>query len=115
FVCGPGFFYPFEQATSRAIAARRVRGEGGRPIVARAAIAGGGVAAGTILAVAIFAGPLDKMVLGGDPALLAALILGLAAYCLHFLARGTLAGNTRFRPYGLLPGRAGVLRVMRGV
>ena len=32
FVCGPGFFLPLEQETGRAIAARRVRGEGGRPV-----------------------------------------------------------------------------------
>ena len=38
FVCGPGFFLPLEQETGRAIAARRVRGEGGRPVVERAAM-----------------------------------------------------------------------------
>ena len=44
FVCGPGFFLPIEQETGRAIAARRVRGEGGRPIIERAALLGTGLA-----------------------------------------------------------------------
>jgi O-antigen/teichoic acid export membrane protein len=112
FVCGPGFFLPLEQETGRAIAARRVRGEGGRPIVERAAVIGTALAVVLIIATLALAGPIDRRVFDGDPALLAGLIGGFAAYLLEFLARGVLAGNGRFGAYGILIGGEGALRVI---
>jgi O-antigen/teichoic acid export membrane protein len=111
FVCGPGFFLPIEQETGRAIAARRVRGEGGRPIIERAALLGTGLAVVLVITALALAGPIDRRVFDGDPALLAALIAGFVAYLVQFLARGTLAGNGRFGSYGVLLGGEGVLRV----
>ncbi|MGA7987203.1 MAG: hypothetical protein WCB51_02260 [Candidatus Dormiibacterota bacterium] len=112
FVCGPGFFVPIEQETGRAIAARRVRGEGGRPIIERAALLGSGLAVVLVVVTLALAGPIDRRVFDGDPALLAALIAGFVAYLVQFLARGTLAGNGRFGSYGMLIGGEGVLRVV---
>jgi O-antigen/teichoic acid export membrane protein len=112
FVCGPGFFLPFEQETGRAIAARRVRGEGGRPIIERAAMLGTVLAVVLVITTLALAGPIDRRVFDGDPALLAALIAGFVAYLVQFLARGTLAGNGRFGSYGVLIGGEGVLRVV---
>jgi O-antigen/teichoic acid export membrane protein len=112
FVAGPGFFIPLEQETGRAIAARRVRGEGGRPIVERAAVIGTVLAVVLIIATLALAGPIDRRVFDGDPALLAGLVGGFAAYLCEFLARGALAGNNRFGSYGVLIGGEGALRVV---
>jgi O-antigen/teichoic acid export membrane protein len=112
FVCGPGFFLPLEQETGRAISARRVRGEGGRPVVERATVIGTTLAVVLIVATLALAGPIDNRVFDGDPALLAGLIGGFAAYLLEFLVRGVLAGNGRFGAYGLLIGGEGALRVV---
>ena len=112
FVCGPGFFLPLEQETGRAIAARRVRGEGGRPVFMRAALLGSVLAVVLIIATLAAAGPIDQHVFKGDPALLAGLVGGFAAYLCEFLARGALAGNARFGAYGLLLGGEGALRVV---
>ena len=112
FVCGPGFFLPLEQETGRAIAARRVRGEGGRPVFVRAAMLGTVLAVVLIVATLAAAGPIDQHVFEGDPALLAGLVGGFAAYLCEFLARGALAGNARFGAYGLLLGGEGALRVV---
>lgn len=111
FVCGPGFFLPLEQEVGRAIAARRTRGEGGRPLVARASIAGGALAICLIVITVAASGPISSRLFDGDGVFVWALVAGLAAFCIEFLARGTLAGNGRFRPYGLLLGAEGVLRV----
>jgi O-antigen/teichoic acid export membrane protein len=111
FVCGPGFFLPLEQETGRAIAARRVRGEGGRPVFMRAALLGSVLAVVLIIATLAAASPIDQHVFKGDPALLAGLVGGFAAYLCEFLARGALAGNARFGAYGILLGGEGVLRV----
>jgi O-antigen/teichoic acid export membrane protein len=112
FVCGPGFFLPLEQETGRAIAARRVRGEGGRPVFMRAALLGGILAVVLIVVTLLAASPIDQHVFKGDGALLAGLIGGFAAYLCEFLARGALAGNARFGAYGVLLGGEGALRVL---
>jgi O-antigen/teichoic acid export membrane protein len=112
FVAGPGFFIPLEQETGRAIAARRVRGEGGRPVVERAVVIGTVLAVVLIIVTLALAGPIDRRVFDGDPALLAGLVGGFAAYLCEFVARGALAGNARFGAYGLLLGSEGALRVV---
>src|SRR5438105_14888687 len=45
FTAGPGFFLPIEQEVSRALAARRSRGEGSGPLLRRAAALGAGLLA----------------------------------------------------------------------
>ena len=112
FVAGPGFFLPLEQETARAIAARRVRHLGGRPVVSRAAFAGISLAACLVIAVGLAASPVDQRIFNSDSALLAALVVGLVMFPLQYLARGTLAGNGRFAPYGLLLAGEGILRML---
>src|SRR5438477_7217785 len=102
---------PFEQTLSRTIAARRVRGDGGRPVVMRAALAGSGLTAVLIAILLIASSPIDRSLFDGDPLLLGSYAFGLVAYLLPCLARGALAGNGRFIPYGTLLGLEGVLRV----
>ncbi|HEX6539952.1 MAG TPA: hypothetical protein VF155_12315 [Candidatus Dormibacteraeota bacterium] len=112
FVCAPGFFLPLEQEVGRALAARRARGEGGRPLVVRAAVAGLGLAAALILAAALAGGPLTSRLFDGDSGFVWALGVGFAAFALQYLARGTFAGNARFAPYGALLGVEGAVRVV---
>jgi O-antigen/teichoic acid export membrane protein len=111
FVVAPGIFLPLEQELGRAISARRVRGEGGGPVVRRCALIGGGflvvLVAGSLLAF----GAIDNHLLGGDAILMVALLAGLAGYCSEHIARGALSGNSRFRAYGLLLGAEGIYRV----
>lgn len=112
FVTGPGFFVPLEQEVGRALAARRARGQGGGPLVVRAAVVGGVMAACLIAATAPATGPLADRIFGGDPLLVVALMAGVVVYALHFLSRGTLSGNGRFRPYGFLIAIEGLLRLV---
>ncbi|MFN2568536.1 MAG: lipopolysaccharide biosynthesis protein [Candidatus Dormibacteria bacterium] len=112
FVCGPGFFFPLEQEVGRALAARRARHEGGGPLVRRAAIAGGALTVLLIVAATALAHPLTDRLFNGNGFLLAALLLGLAAYFAEHLARGMLSGNGRFKPYSLLLGIEGVFRIL---
>jgi O-antigen/teichoic acid export membrane protein len=111
-VVGPGFFLPLELEVSRALAARLACGEGGRPLVLRAAAAGGALLVVLVVGSAIASGPIDRWLFNNDPIMVWALTSGLCAYYLAHLARGTLAGNSRFRGYGLLLGSEGVLRVL---
>ena len=112
FICAPGFFLPLEQEVGRAISARRARGEGARPLVVRAGAIGGGLALVLVAVSAAVSGPIDSRLFGGDPVMVWAFAAGLGAYCAEHLTRGTLAGNGRFRPYGLLLGLEGILRVL---
>lgn len=111
FLAGPGLFLPVEQEVARALAARRARGVGGGPVVRRA------LGAAVIMAAALVAGaiagtPLLLEHLFDDQVLLVVgLVFGLIGYAGEHLARGTLSGNDRFRPYGLLIGSEGVFRL----
>jgi O-antigen/teichoic acid export membrane protein len=110
FVVAPGIFLPLEQELGRAISARRARGDGDGPVVARCALIGGGFLALLLVGSGAAFGPLDSRLLGGDGVLMIALLLGITAYCAEHLARGTLSGNGRFRAYGVLLGSEGVYR-----
>jgi len=112
FIAGPGFFLPLEQEVSRALAARRAQGLGGRPVVLRAGVAGLAVAGCLMLAAALASGPIDSRLFKGDTWLGWALVAGLAAYYFEHLSRGTLAGNGRFSRYGVLLSSEGILRVV---
>jgi O-antigen/teichoic acid export membrane protein len=112
FVVGPGFFLPLELEVSRAVAARLARGDGGRPLVVRAAVGGAALLGVLVIATAIASGPIDQRLFDGDPVMVWALVAGLCAYYLEHLTRGTLAGNGRFGGYGLLLGSEGVLRML---
>src|SRR5262249_26461138 len=113
FVVAPGFFLPLEQEVGRAVADRRARGLGGGPVVRRAALAGGLLTAGpaALAVVAALTTSFVDRLFHGRTALFVCFLIALATYAVQHVTRGTLAGNGRFRPYGVILGAEGVLRV----
>ena len=112
FVVAPGFFQPLEQEVSRALAHRHAQGIGGGPLVKRAALLGGGLAALVAVAAAAGSVPLVDELFHGDWLLFGALIVALASYYAAHMTRGTLSGNKRFGAYGLMHGTEGVVRMI---
>ncbi len=120
FVLAPGFFLPLEQEVGRAIAHRRAQGLGGGPVVRRAAAAGA-LLCGALIAVIVGAEVVLRA-LGGDGlahsmfhdkfVLLPCLLIALATYAVQHLTRGTLSGNGRFGPYGLILASEGLYRML---
>lgn len=110
FVAGPGFFLPLEQEVSRALAARRGRGVGSGPVLRRAAVLGG-VLAAALVVVTIALGPLmTTKLFSGEWAMVAALAIGHIAFYVSHLARGGFSGLVRFRAYSTLIATDGLLR-----
>jgi O-antigen/teichoic acid export membrane protein len=114
FVVAPGFFLPLEQEVGRAVADRRARAIGGGPVVRKAA------QAGVILAVGLMAlsivgfeafGFTDRL-FHGEEVLLVCFVIALATYAVQHITRGTLSGNGRFGPYGMILGAEGVFRIL---
>jgi O-antigen/teichoic acid export membrane protein len=112
FVVAPGFFQPLEQEVARALAHRRAQGIGGAPLVKRAAVLGGILAGAVALASIIGAKPLVDELFHGNTPLLIGLLLAIASYYLAHMTRGTLSGNGRFGPYGVMHGSEGIVRVV---
>lgn len=111
FVAAPGLFLPLEQEVARALAHRRVEGVGGRPVVARAASAGAGLAALVVVAALVAHRPLVDGLFEGDRTLLLGFAVAVPVYSAYFLCRGTLAGSGRFRAYATLLVVEGLVRV----
>jgi O-antigen/teichoic acid export membrane protein len=119
FVLAPGFFLPLEQEVSRALAHRRALGQGGGPVVRRAAVAGAILATSlvvvTLLVEAITTAlgqSLSENFFHGEEVLLPCLLIALCTYAVQHLARGTLSGNGRFKPYAKIIGVEGVIRLV---
>jgi O-antigen/teichoic acid export membrane protein len=111
FVVAPGLFQPIEQEVARALAHRRAQGIGGGPLVKRAMVLGGILAAVVAAFALIFHKPLVDNLFKGYNALLPALFVALGCYYLAHTTRGTLAGNGRFGPYGLMHASEGLVRI----
>jgi len=114
FVVAPGFFLPLEQEVGRAVADRRARSVGGGPVVRKAA------QAGLVLALSLIAlslvgfeafGFTDRL-FHGHEVLLVCFVIALATYAVQHITRGTLSGNGRFGPYGMILGAEGVFRIV---
>lgn len=111
FTAGPGFFIPLEQEVSRALAARTSRGEGSGPLLRRAATLGGALLA-LLLVIGLLSGPaVVDHIFSGQWLLLIGLLLGLVGYFMGHLARGSVSGLGRFRPYAVYVGGEGVVRL----
>jgi O-antigen/teichoic acid export membrane protein len=114
FVVAPGFFLPLEQEVGRAVADRRARGIGGGPVVRKAAFAGTVLTASlivlTLVASAVF--PLVDRLFHGQEVLLVCFVIALATYAVQHLTRGTLSGNGRFGPYGMILAVEGIVRIV---
>lgn len=111
FVAAPGLFLPLEQEVGRALAARRVHGVGGRPVIERAAAAGAVLAVVVVVAALAAHRPLVDGLFERDGLLLIGFCVAIAVYSGYFLARGALAGNGRFGPYARLIVVEGLTRV----
>jgi len=111
FALAPGFFLPLEQELGRAIGHRRAIGQGGQPVVAK--VARLGLLLGGLVAVVIIClSPVivssyfdDKWIM------VAALVVAFVAYAPAHLARGICSGSGRFRPYAIVMGSDGVVRI----
>jgi O-antigen/teichoic acid export membrane protein len=112
FLLAPGFFLPVEQEVGRALAHRRALGQGGAPVVRRAGMLAGALAAVTTVGLLGVSGVIVDKLLGGSWALLLCLVLGVLGWASAHLGRGVLSGSGRFAPYGLLLAADGVLRVV---
>jgi O-antigen/teichoic acid export membrane protein len=114
FTAAPGFFQPLEQEIARAIAARRARHLGSAPVIQRGALTGGVIAAGLVVVIVLGAllFPVVDSLFDGEALLVLALSIMLVGYFAEHMTRGVLAGNDRFRSYGLLVGSEGLLRLV---
>jgi O-antigen/teichoic acid export membrane protein len=115
FILTPGFFQPLEQEVGRAVAHRRAQGIGGAPLVKRAAAIGGVLALGAIAACVAAVVPITSRVFEHDILLFFALLVSIVVYYASYLGRGTLSGNGRFRPYGVMLGAEGIVRLIATV
>ena len=112
FVVAPGCFLPLEQEVGRALAHRRSQNIGGGPVVRRAAIAALWGTGGLLLLTAIFSGVLRQNLFKGVAGLVICFAIALITYAAQHLTRGTLSGNGRFGPYGVILGAEGCIRLL---
>ena len=114
FVVAPGFFLPLEQEVGRAVADRRSRSLGGGPVVKKAARAGALLAA-SLMALSVLgavAFGFTERLFHGQEVLLVCFVIALGTYAVQHITRGTLSGNGRFGPYGMILGAEGVFRIL---
>lgn len=111
FIVTPGLFQPLEQEVGRALSHRNARGIGGGPLVKRAAQLGG------LLALFVTVGCLvgypwvvDNL-FSGNGTMMFGLVIAVVCYYIAYIARGSLSGNGRFGPYGLMLGTEGATRI----
>jgi O-antigen/teichoic acid export membrane protein len=112
FVVAPGLFQPLEQEVARALAHRRAIGIGGGPLVRRAAVLGGILALTVGAACLVFSQPLIDRLFHDYAGLMIALFVSLGTYYFAHITRGTLSGNGRFGPYGLMHASEGAVRIL---
>ncbi len=111
FLIGPGFYIPLEQEVGRAISERRALGQGGGPVVRKAARLAVGLGA-ILVVVSLATSPLLLDRLFDDHTLLfVGFLIGIVGYAALHLVRGAYSGNGQFGAYGGLFGSEGVLRV----
>ncbi|MGW4421589.1 lipopolysaccharide biosynthesis protein [Streptosporangium sp. NPDC004631] len=93
YTVGIGCFLPFEQELGRALARRAVLGEGGRPVVLRAALAAGLLTLLLALAAVACAPALAGPLLSGDHGYLAVVLAASATMAAGHLTRGIFTGT----------------------
>lgn len=112
FVVAPGIFLPLEQEIGRALAHRRALDQGGRPVVRRVLVLGA-VLATTVTVLLLALSPVLTSSLFEDNWLvMAALVVAFLAYAPAHLARGICSGSGRFRPYAVVMGSDGLVRIV---
>ncbi|MGD0833555.1 MAG: hypothetical protein ABSA40_03900 [Candidatus Dormibacteria bacterium] len=112
FVAAPGIFLPLEQEVGRAASARRVHRLGARPVIARAALVGGAMAAAVMILAGAGSGPLISRLFDGQGLLFLGFLVAIPCYAIYYLARGAVAGAGRFRAYAAVLLVEGAVRVV---
>jgi O-antigen/teichoic acid export membrane protein len=115
FLAGPGMFLPLEQEISRALAGRRARGQGGLPVVRRAATIGVGLGLAVLVLLIVSSRWSTEHLFDGHYLLLVGLALGLAGALAGHVTRGCLSGTGQFRGYATYIGADGFIRVLGAV
>jgi O-antigen/teichoic acid export membrane protein len=115
FLAGPGLFLPLEQEVSRALAERRAQGQGGAPVVRRAATIGVGLGLGVLVLLIATARLSVDHLFDHQLLLLVGFALGLAGALAGHLTRGSLSGSGQFKGYAAYIGADGFLRFMGAV
>jgi O-antigen/teichoic acid export membrane protein len=111
FALAPGFFLPLEQEVARAVSHRRAHGEGGLPVIRRAAVIGAVIAALLLLAIAVAGGVLTKHAFKGNSILVPGLMLAVVSFAATHLGRGVLSGSGQFGGYGIALGGDAAIRL----
>jgi O-antigen/teichoic acid export membrane protein len=115
FVVAPGCFLPLEQEVGRALAHRRAIGIGGAPVVRRAAIAAAWGTGGLVVISLALGGVLTDTLFKDNAGLVLCFAIALITYAFQHLTRGTLSGNGRFGPYGVILGAEGCIRFVPSI
>jgi len=112
FVVTPGLFQPLEQEIGRALSHRHAQGIGGGPLIKRAAQLGA-ILAVLVIAASLIAYPrIVPNLFNNNGTLMIGLIIAVVCYYIAYIARGSLSGNGRFGPYGLMMGTEGTVRIV---
>lgn len=112
FVLAPGMFLPLEQEVGRALAHRRALHHGGKPVVERVLVLGAVLAAVVTVVLLGLSPLLTSSLFEGNWVVTAALIIAFLAYAPAHLARGVCSGSGRFKPYAIVMGSDGVVRIV---
>jgi O-antigen/teichoic acid export membrane protein len=112
FVIAPGIFLPLEQEVGRALAHRRALHEGGRPVVRRVLVLGAVLAAIVTIVLLGLSPLLTSSLFEDNWWVTAALVIAFLAYAPAHLARGICSGSGRFRPYAVVMGSDGLVRIV---
>lgn len=112
FVVAPGIFLPLEQEVGRALAHRRALAHGGRPVVMRVLTLGLALAAIVTVILLGLSPMLTSTLFEGNWWVMAALVIAFLAYAPAHLARGVCSGSGRFRPYAIVMGSDGLVRII---
>ncbi len=115
FIVAVVLFRPLEQTASRSIADRRARGEEVRSVIASVSILGLAILCATGVVAASAWSTLSVRLFGGDSALTALLLAGIAFYGLSYLVRGLVGGLVWFNGYGLNVVADGLGRLVLGL
>ena len=108
----PGFFGSLEQETSRALAHRRGREEGGAPVMERI-VPIALIMLGVLVVILVSASPVtNSRFFEGNSAVGIGMILMLFTYGALHVSRGVLAGTGRFPSFALMIGLDGAVRVL---
>lgn len=111
FILAPGFFLPVEQEVGRALAHRRALGQGGLPVLRKAALLGIGLLGIVTIFLISISSFLTTELFADSWVLFGCLLLAFTGYAAGHFLRGALAGTGRFRQYGLFMGADGLIRV----